>query len=102
MFSLPTLTSASGLSSGLSCIMYEVRFRYILLLIHGHSNTGNYIINNIHSINSTCKVHYVTGDVHYVMVTYIMLLVTYIMLLVTYIMLLVTYIMLLVTYIMLW
>ena len=32
--------------------------------------TGNYIINNIHSINSTCKVHYVTGDVHYVMVTY--------------------------------
>ena len=49
--------------------------------------TGNYIINNIHSINSTCKVHYVTGDVHYVtgnvyyvMVTYIMLLVTYIML----------------------
>ena len=80
MFSLPTLTSASGLSSGLSCIMYEVRFRYILLLIHGHSNTGNYIINNIHSINSTCKVHYVTGDVHYAMVTYIMLLVTYIML----------------------
>ena len=71
MFSLPTLTSASGLSSGLSCIMHEVRFRYILLLIHGHSN--NYIINNIHSINSTCKVHYVTGDVHYVMVTYIML-----------------------------
>ena len=76
MFSLTTLTSASGLSSGLSSIMHEVRFRYILLLIHGHSNTGNYIINNIHSINST-----------YVHVKYIMLLVTYIMLLVTYIML---------------